>query len=128
MPSDIPGYNYYNSLWQSSYDWQYNTVPQPFLDNKPIYWPRGRVIGGTSATNAMFFVRPSETEINAWESIIAPQDRNTARNWGWGSLFDAMKKSETFHAPSDSVKTLGDIRFADASHGKSGPIHATFPP
>lgn len=125
---DVPGNNYYNSLWQTSYDWGYNTVPQQALDNRPIYWPRGRVLGGTTATNAMFFVRPSERETDEWKNLLSGQDGKTADNWGWESLLTAMKRTETFHPPTPERATQFSIKYGQDSHGSNGPIQASYPP
>src|SRR2546421_201259 len=49
-----------NRLWQSGYDWNFSTVPQERAAGRVIYWPRGRVLGGSSAINAMIYIRGSK--------------------------------------------------------------------
>ena len=42
---------------QKAVNWMYMTKPSPEADNKPSYWPRGKVLGGSSSINAMVYVR-----------------------------------------------------------------------
>ena len=42
---------------QKAVNWMYMTEPSPDADNKPSYWPRGKVMGGSSSINAMVYVR-----------------------------------------------------------------------
>jgi choline dehydrogenase-like flavoprotein len=87
---DIPGNAYYSSLLGTSYDWQYQTVPQPNLQNRQIPWARGKVLGGSSAVNGMYLVRPSQIEVDSNAGLNANQSAASA--WGWESFFMAMKK------------------------------------
>ncbi|CKZ35558.1 dehydrogenase FAD flavoprotein GMC oxidoreductase [Mycobacterium tuberculosis] len=47
----------FSKLFRSEIDWDYLTEPQPELDGREIYWPRGKVLGGSSSMNAMMWVR-----------------------------------------------------------------------
>lgn len=87
---DIPGNAYYSSLLGTSYDWQYQTVPQANLKNRLIPWARGKVLGGSSAVNGMYLVRPSRIEVDSIAGLNANQTGASA--WEWESLFLAMKK------------------------------------
>jgi len=44
-------------LQLSEYDWQFKTTPQKHLNNRVSFWPRGKLLGGCSSTNAMIYVR-----------------------------------------------------------------------
>ncbi|KAJ7576814.1 GMC oxidoreductase [Mycena floridula] len=125
---DTPGLTYYNGLTGSSYDWSYTTVAQPNAGNRVLTWPRGKVLGGSSAINGMFLVRPSEIEMNAMRDLIAPNDQAAAEAiWGWSSFKAAMDKSETFTAPIASVQSQDDVEYNAASRGNSGPLHSSYP-
>ena len=87
---DIPSEAYFNGLLYGKYDWQYYTEPQPELQNRNISWPRGKGIGGSSAVNGMYLVRPSALEVDTWSQMQNNQAGATA--WSWDSLFEAMKK------------------------------------
>ncbi|MFM8535334.1 MAG: GMC family oxidoreductase [Acidimicrobiia bacterium] len=62
-------------LMGSKYDWGYTTEPEPGLQNRRIAFPRGKVIGGSSAINAMTFIRGHQFVFDRWER---------AGNLGWG--------------------------------------------
>ncbi|KAI0074676.1 alcohol oxidase [Panus rudis PR-1116 ss-1] len=119
---DVPGNAYYSSLLGTSYDWQYTTVPQPNANNRAIPWARGKLLGGSSAVNGMYMVRPSKLEVDAWAGLIPGGDE-----WNWNNLFAAMKKSENFTEPSDDIKAAGAIMYDKGSHGTDGPIHSSYP-
>jgi choline dehydrogenase-like flavoprotein len=74
---DVPGL--YGSTLGSKYDWQFATVPQPGLAGRCLPWPRGKVLGGTSALNFMTWNRPSRQDFDAWERL-----GNVG--WGWDGL------------------------------------------
>ncbi len=75
------------SLMGSRYDWGYTTEPEPGLQNRRISFPRGKVIGGSSAINAMTFIRGHQFCFDRWER---------AGNFGWGyeSVLPLFKRSE----------------------------------
>ncbi|KAL4246796.1 GMC oxidoreductase family protein [Abortiporus biennis] len=119
---DNPANAYYQSLLGSSYDWHYTTVPQTHAANRAIAWARGKVLGGSSAVNGMYAVRPSQIEVDAWAGMI---ENGTA--WNWENQFAAMKKSETFTPPSADIQAAANIEYNTASHGTSGPVHVSYP-
>ncbi|OAP57251.1 hypothetical protein AYL99_07989 [Fonsecaea erecta] len=123
---DTPAYAYYESLWPTDLNWAFTTTPQPNANNSQCPWPRGKVLGGSSAINGMYLNRPGEIEVNAWQDMLG--DMDGADNWSWDSMFAAMKKSETFGPPVDaSIQQEAAITFNPASHGSQGPIHMSYP-
>ncbi|KAJ5669001.1 Glucose-methanol-choline oxidoreductase [Penicillium macrosclerotiorum] len=122
---DTPAYGYFDSLWTTPLNWGFYTVAQPCADNREIYWPRGKVLGGSSAINGLYMTRPGEIEINAWKDMLEGMDG--AENWTWESFYAAMKKSETFTPPSDAIADEADITWNVSTHGSEGPIHASYP-
>ena len=64
----------FSKLFDTDFDWGYRTVPQAGLDDRTLYWPRGRVLGGSSSINAMMWVRGVPADYDAWAS---------AGNEGW---------------------------------------------
>jgi choline dehydrogenase len=124
--TDTPAYAYYQSLWPTELNWAFTTTPQANANNSQLPWPRGKVLGGSSAINGLYLNRPGEIEVNAWQDMLGNMDG--ADNWSWDSLFAAMKKSETFSAPvSAAIQQEADITFNAASHGTHGPIHMSYP-
>ncbi|GBE82510.1 alcohol oxidase [Sparassis latifolia] len=125
---NTPGNTYYNGLVGSSCDWAYLTVPQPNVANRQLSWPMGKVIGGSSAINGMYLVRPSQIEIDAWAALVSPSDNgSSAAAYQWDNFFAALKKTETFTPPSSAIQQDADIQFNTASHGTSGPLHYSYP-
>ncbi len=89
-------------------DWNYMTAPQKHMAGRVHPWPRGKVIGGSSAIHAMGHMRGHPVDFDAWVNDGAP-------GWGWQDLLPYFMKSET--SP-----------FADGRHyGGSGPIHLEQP-
>ncbi|WP_099018731.1 GMC family oxidoreductase [Marinicella litoralis] len=105
-----------------SINWNYDTEPEPQLNNRKLYWPRGKVLGGSSSINAMCYCRGHRKDYDHWEA---------QGNAGWGSkdVLPYFMKSENnqrlkneFHSQdgllsvSDHIYTnpLSDV-FLDAA-------------
>ncbi|HUJ19891.1 MAG TPA: GMC family oxidoreductase N-terminal domain-containing protein [Bryobacteraceae bacterium] len=74
-------------IFKSSADWAYQTEPQPRLNGRRLFWPRGKVIGGCSSINAMIYIRGQRQDFDSWRD---------AGNPGWSfedvlPLFRAME-------------------------------------
>ncbi|KAI5481547.1 choline dehydrogenase [Pseudohyphozyma bogoriensis] len=107
----------------SDYDWHYNTVAQTGLNNRTIYWPRGKTLGGSSAVNGLFMTRASQIEHDAWAAL----NPGSSSTWGWDGIYPYMKKSETWtDATAENVALAGMVTNA-SYHGTSGPIHYSYP-
>ena len=91
-------------LFQSAYDWNYNTVPQHRAAGRSIYWPRGRVLGGSSSMNAMIYIRGNRRDFQAW------RDEHGCSGWGYEDLMPYFRRSED------------NSRGASAYHGTGGPL------
>jgi choline dehydrogenase-like flavoprotein len=63
----------------SKYDWQFETIPQPGIGGRKLSFPRGKVLGGTSALNFMTWNRGNREDYDAWEEL-------GNEGWGWDSL------------------------------------------
>ncbi|KAF9477061.1 GMC oxidoreductase [Pholiota conissans] len=118
---------FYSSIVGTDYDWQHVTVSQPNLNNRVVSWPRGKVLGGSSAMNAMYQVRPSTTEMDAWNEINGIDPSSTGGDWGWDSMYAYMKKSENFVAPNDALLEYLPIAYNASSYGSGGPMQVSYP-
>jgi choline dehydrogenase len=96
-------------LFQTKYDWNYTTVPQERADDRPIYWPRGRVLGGSSAINAMIYIRGSRYDYDGW------RDEFGCVGWGYRDLLPYFRRAET------------NSRGASRWHGADGPLSVVDP-
>ncbi len=91
-------------LFGTERDWAYRTVPQPGLDGRDEYWPRGKMLGGSSSMNAQMYVRGNPADYDGWAA------RGNA-GWAWSDVQPLFLRSER-HAlgPTDH-------------HGAHGPAH-----
>src|SRR5689334_10075511 len=56
-------------LFQSPCDWAYYTEPQPELGDRRLYWPRGKMLGGSSSMNAMIYIRGHRSDYDGWRDL-----------------------------------------------------------
>lgn len=118
----VPAANLYDSSVGTQYDWQWKTTSQPGLSGRSAPWPRGKVLGGSSAINGLYYVRHSEIEQDAWADLIGDEE-----DWTWNKMLDAMKKSETFTPPDSATTATVNVPFNSSSHGTDGPVHVSYP-
>ena len=69
----------FSKLFRGAYDWNYDTVPQATLEDRTIFWPRGKTLGGSSSLNAMLWVRGFAADYDEWADAAGPA-------WSWKSL------------------------------------------
>ena len=67
----------FNKLFKSKFDWAYETEPQPNLDGRAMFWPRGKTLGGSSSLNAQMYVRGNALDYDHWEDL-GTRDGRTA--------------------------------------------------
>ena len=79
----------FSKLFHSEYDWDYRTEPEPATANRPRYWPRGKVVGGSSSLNAMMYVRGHRSDYDLWR-----QAGNAG--WGYDDVLPLFRRSEGF--------------------------------
>lgn len=76
-------------FYDESVNWKYLTEADPGIDNRRSYWPRGKVIGGSSSINAMVYIRGNHQDYEDWRDLGNP-------GWGWQDVLPYFRKSETF--------------------------------
>jgi len=87
-------------------NWNYDTAPEPALDGRRLWWPRGKVLGGSSAINAMCYVRGVPADYDRWA-------QGGAQGWSWDEVLPYFRRSER------------NQRGADRLHGGEGPLHVS---
>ena len=99
-------------LYKSEVDWKSVTSPQEHscysMEEKRSCWPHGKVLGGSSAINAMAYTRGNKQDYERWKNIYG------AEGWGWDDVLPYFKKSEDFWAEGD-----------EGFHGYGGPLVVT---
>lgn len=89
--------------YDASLNWKYTTEPDPGIDGRTEYWPRGKVMGGSSSINAMVYIRGQAQDYDDWAA-----DGNAG--WSYADVLPYFMKSE------------GNQRGCDAYHNGSGPL------
>ena len=84
-------------------NWRYDTVPQPGIGGRIGYQPRGRGLGGSSAINAMVYIRGHRWDYDNWAAL-------GCTGWAWDDVLPVFKRSER------------NVRGADEWHGGEGPL------
>ncbi|KDR76848.1 hypothetical protein GALMADRAFT_67180 [Galerina marginata CBS 339.88] len=103
----------------SIFDWNYTTTPQAQLNSRPLVYPRGFVLGGSSSINFMAYTRGSSDEYDRLATISGDP------GWGWSQIFKYALKSEKHVASADGHNTTG--QFDPSVHGTSGPLLTSLP-
>ena len=91
---------------QKGINWNYDTAPEPQLNQRRLWWPRGKVLGGSSSINAMCYIRGVPRDYDEWAAA-------GAQGWDWNSALPYFKRAER------------NSRGGDALHGDSGPLHVS---
>lgn len=81
------------------FNWAYMTEPVPGLDGRRMYWPRGKCLGGSSAINAMVWVRGHPSDFDAWGAV--------APGWGWRDVAPVFRRMEDWHGPPSPERGVG---------------------
>jgi choline dehydrogenase len=98
----------FSDLFKTDYDWDYATVPQGELEDRELYWPRGKAIGGSSSINAMIHVRGHPVDYDEWAA-------SGNDGWAWDDVLPVFKRLED------------DDYGGRAYHGTGGPMHVDRP-
>jgi choline dehydrogenase-like flavoprotein len=93
----------FSQLFKTKYDWDFASEPEPGLRERRVYLPRGRTLGGSSAMNAMLYVRGNAADFDGWVDEGAP-------GWSYREILPYFIKSE--------CNERGDAQY----HGHSGPL------
>ena len=88
---------------EKTVNWMYQTEPEPGLDGRTVFQPRGKVLGGSSSINGLLYVRGQHEDYDRW--------RQRGNNgWGYDEVLPYFKKAEN------------QARGADHFHGVGGPL------
>jgi choline dehydrogenase len=96
----------FSGLFKSPLDWAYETEEQPHLNNRKLYWPRGKVLGGSSSINAMVYMRGNRRDYDHWSAL-------GNQGWSYAEVLPYFKKAE------NAERGVSDY------HGTGGPLNVT---
>lgn len=94
---------YYRTAYDERYSWRLQTEPQQALGGRRLEWPRGRVLGGSSAINGLVYVRGQPEDYDGWAAA-------GCTGWGWSDVLPVFRRSER------------NWRGAGPCHGGDGPL------
>jgi choline dehydrogenase len=90
--------------WRTRLDWNYTTEPQPGLDGRKLFWPRGKLLGGSSSINAMIYIRGARADYDEWAELTGDE------SWSYDHVLPLFRRMED------------NARGADRFHGVGGPL------
>lgn len=94
---------YGKTMWSDTYNWRFHTDPDPNMNGRRIYWPRGKTLGGSSSINGLIYIRGQREDYDHWAAL-----GNTG--WGYSDVLPYFIKSE------------GNQRGTIPYHGGNGPL------
>ncbi|WP_264213985.1 GMC family oxidoreductase [Leisingera thetidis] len=92
-------------------NWRYSAAPDPGLNGREAYWPRGKVLGGSSSINAMAYVRGLPHDFEDWVAA-------GAAGWGWDSVrrsYEALETNDEWQGGNRRLRGSGPVRVTDLS-------------
>jgi len=102
------------------YAWQFHTQPEPFLDNRKMHCPRGKVMGGSSSINGMVYVRGHARDFDQWEE-------QGAKGWSYKNCLPYFKRSEKWHMGEDNYRGgSGPVATSNGNNMKLNPLYQAF--
>lgn len=94
---------YAKTMFHPVYNWGFYTEPEPHMNNRAVYWPRGRGLGGSSSINGLIYVRGQRQDYDHWAALGNP-------GWAWNDVLPYFRKLER------NSRGAGDY------HGGDGPL------
>jgi choline dehydrogenase len=91
-------------VWRTKRDWNYTTEPQPGLGGRELFWPRGKLLGGSSSINAMIYIRGARADYEEWAKLTGDPA------WSYEHVLPLFRRMED------------NARGADRYHGVGGPL------
>ena len=85
------------NLGDEKYNWYYHTEPQAHMNNRKLYWPRGKVWGGGSSLNAMVYIRGHAYDYDRWQE-------EGAEGWSYADVLPYFRKAETREVGADDYR------------------------
>ena len=110
---------YGKTFFDPAVNWMYTTEPVKGLNGQTSYWPRGKVIGGSSSINAMVYIRGQHQDFDDWAKL-------GNSGWGWQDVLPFFRKSETNANGGDEYRGDSGPLYVDDVSKNYHPICKTF--
>ena len=105
-------------LENDRYNWYYHSEPEPYMDGKSIYYPRGRVVGGSSSINGMVYFRGNPLDYDGWAT-------NQLTDWTYAHCLPYFKRMETCDRGADDFRG-GDGPLEITTGGDLNPLYRAY--
>src|SRR5215213_6439388 len=99
---------YGKTMFHPVYNWGFHTDPEPGTNNRKIYWPRGRGLGGSSSINGLIYIRGQREDYGAWAAAGNP-------GWSFAEVLPYFRRSEANERAPDPHQL----------HGADGPLRVS---
>ena len=108
----------FHNLFKSAFDWNYETIPQASLKQRKLFQPRGKLLGGSGAINAMIYIRGHQKDFDDWEQMGNP-------GWSYEEVLPYFKRSEhQAHILNEFHGTEGEWSICHRTY--TSPLSMTF--
>ena len=97
---------YGKTMWDPKVNWKFSTEPDPGMNGRQIFWPRGKCLGGSSSINGLIFIRGQKEDYDHWAAL-------GNSGWSWDDVLPYFKKAE------------GNDRLGLPLHSQDGPLRAS---
>lgn len=101
------------------YAWQYHTQPEPYLDDRIMHCPRGKVLGGSSSINGMVYVRGHARDFDEWA-------QHGAKDWDYAHCLPYFKKADDWAFGRDAYRDQGGPLSVNNGNNMQNPLYKTF--
>jgi len=101
------------------YNWFYESEPEPYLDERRMHCPRGKVLGGSSSINGMVHVRGHAMDFDEWEN-------QGARDWGYRHCLPYFKKADDWYFGSDDYHNRQGPLSVNNGNNMQNPLYRAF--
>ena len=101
------------------YAWQFESQPEPFLDNRRMHCPRGKVLGGSSSINGMVYVRGHAKDFDEWQ-------QHGAEEWDYDHCLPYFKKSEDWAFSANEYRAKGGPLGVNNGNKMKNPLYKAF--
>ena len=103
----------------AKYNWAYESEPEPYLDNRRMHCPRGKVLGGSSSINGMVYVRGHACDFDEWEA-------QGAKEWDYRHCLPYFKKADDWAFGSDNYRSQGGPLSVNNGNNMQNPLYQAF--
>lgn len=103
----------------TKYAWQYHSEPEPYLNNRKMHCPRGKVLGGSSSINGMVYVRGHARDFDEWEE-------HGAEGWNYQQCLPYFKKAENWAFNADNYRGQSGPLAVNNGNNMQNPLYEAF--